>query len=80
MAEISLLPLPHSRASQYGEGVFETMRVNQAGKIVLLETHMQRLRRGLHALSLQAPDAQALQFARGSQRTSTHAHRPKLRF
>lgn len=60
MFKITPEPLPLSRASHYGDGVFETMRVNHAGQIVLLDAHLQRMCQGLQSLSLQPPEFDAL--------------------
>lgn len=47
----------HDRGLAYGDGVFETIAV-RAGKPLLFEAHMQRLRRGCLQLGIPAPDAE----------------------
>ncbi len=49
------------RGLQYGDGVFETMRV-RAGRIRLLELHLDRLYLGCRALKLKAPERPALRL------------------
>jgi len=60
-----LLIGPDSRALRFGDGLFETMRVND-GKIALEERHFARLFNGLELLKFQVPpefSAQSLQMA-----------------
>ena len=47
-------PWIQSRAFRYGDGVFETMRV-QSGKVLFPELHFQRLQKGIAVLGLQVP-------------------------
>ena len=47
------------RGLQYGDGVFETMRVRRR-QIRLLEFHLDRLYRGLNSLAIEAPARRAL--------------------
>lgn len=63
MVDIRQEPLPISRASHYGDGVFETMRINQAGEIVLLPAHLERFCSGLRCLGLDVPELEALHGA-----------------
>ncbi len=49
------------RGLQYGDGVFETMRVLK-GRIRLLELHLDRLYLGCRALKLKAPERQMLRL------------------
>lgn len=46
---------PESRGLRYGEGVFETIKV-QSGKVYFLSDHFARLQNGLKTLSLQLPE------------------------
>lgn len=46
--------LPHNRALKYGDGVFETMYINQ-NRIRYLEDHMKRLAGGLAFLFIKPP-------------------------
>ncbi|HUE10368.1 MAG TPA: aminodeoxychorismate lyase [Steroidobacteraceae bacterium] len=48
------------RGLQYGDGVFETMRVGQ-GRIRLLDYHLERLYEGCRRLNIRAPDAGKLE-------------------
>ena len=51
-----------SRAVHYGDGVFETMR-SRNGLIFRLESHLERLRAGLHVLRIPLPDRGRLRAA-----------------
>lgn len=52
---------PANRGLAYGDGLFETMRV-QAGNIPLLQRHWQRLTTDLQRLSIPAPGIELLAF------------------
>lgn len=49
------------RGLQYGDGVFETIKVNQ-GRLCLWDTHIQRLQQGCERLYITVPDAQVLEY------------------
>ncbi len=49
-----------NRAMQYGDGVFETMRMIN-GQLPLWDYHHQRLKKGLHRLALSPPDMSVIQ-------------------
>ena len=51
--------IARDRGFQYGDGLFETMRV-RAGRIRLLEYHLERLYEGCRRLSIPAPRAPSL--------------------
>lgn len=58
------------RGLQYGDGLFETMRIRH-GRIRLLEFHLERLSEGCRRLELNAPSASALRreiITRGAER------------
>ncbi len=46
---------PENRAFQYGDGIFETI-LFQNGKIRLLEDHLDRIKEGCDAISLELPE------------------------
>lgn len=50
-----------NRGLRYGDGVFETIRVEQ-GKIPLISYHLERLIHGLHTLHFELPDHLSLQY------------------
>ncbi|WP_455205255.1 aminodeoxychorismate lyase [Kaarinaea lacus] len=49
------------RGLQYGDGVFETIKVNQ-GRLCLWDNHIERLQQGCERLYISAPDGQVLEF------------------
>src|SRR5688572_21849217 len=56
--EHSTVPID-DRGLQYGDGLFETMRV-RAGRVRFLESHLSRLLLGCQRLSIRAPDGDSL--------------------
>jgi branched-subunit amino acid aminotransferase/4-amino-4-deoxychorismate lyase len=46
---------PENRAFRYGDGLFETMHI-QDGEVRFYDQHYERLTSGMHALSMKIPD------------------------
>lgn len=50
---------PHDRAFNYGDGLFETLRIH-GGRPVWWEAHWERLQHGAHVLGIATPDQDAV--------------------
>lgn len=61
------------RATQYGDGLYETCRINEHGKLPLWPLHRQRLQHGLCALDFPIDSLQHIEQALGS--LPTHSYR-----